>query len=58
MIRESNGVDLSQSPVEVAPTTHYSMGGIWFDDLTYQTSVPGLYAVGECTMGVHGANRL
>jgi L-aspartate oxidase len=52
------GVDVFQAPIPVAPAAHYWMGGI-ATDLTSQTSIPGLYAVGEtASTGVHGANRL
>jgi succinate dehydrogenase / fumarate reductase flavoprotein subunit len=51
-------LDITSSPMEVAPTAHYSMGGVWVDAETHATDVEGLYAVGECASGVHGANRL
>jgi succinate dehydrogenase / fumarate reductase, flavoprotein subunit len=51
-------LDITRSPMEVAPTAHYSMGGVWVDAETHATDVEGLYAVGECASGVHGANRL
>ena len=51
-------LDISQQPMEVAPTAHYSMGGISVDPETHVTDVAGLYAAGECTSGLHGANRL
>ena len=51
-------VDISNEPMEVAPTAHYSMGGIVVDPPTHATEVGGLYAAGECTAGLHGANRL
>jgi succinate dehydrogenase / fumarate reductase, flavoprotein subunit len=51
-------LDITRQPMEVAPTAHYSMGGVWVDPATHQTDVEGLYAVGECATGVHGANRL
>lgn len=52
------GIDVFSQPIPVAPAAHYWMGGI-FTNLMNQTSVPGLYAVGETTStGVHGANRL
>jgi succinate dehydrogenase / fumarate reductase flavoprotein subunit len=44
--------------MEVAPTAHYSMGGIVVDPPTHATEVGGLFAAGECTAGLHGANRL
>jgi len=52
------GVDISKEPMEVAPTAHYSMGGIAVEPETHATDVPGLFAVGECATGLHGANRL
>lgn len=58
MLKKYNNVDISKEPMEVAPTAHYTMGGIVTNDKDYQTSVDGLYAIGECTVGVHGANRL
>jgi L-aspartate oxidase len=51
-------VDILNEPIPVAPAAHYWMGGIYTDLMT-QTSIPGVYAVGETTStGVHGANRL
>jgi succinate dehydrogenase / fumarate reductase, flavoprotein subunit len=44
--------------MEVAPTAHYSMGGIVVEPESHATEVLGLYAAGECTAGLHGANRL
>ncbi|MBX0295079.1 L-aspartate oxidase [Haloarcula nitratireducens] len=52
------GVDITEEPIEVAPTAHYSMGGVDIDFRTGETGVDGLYAVGETVAGVHGANRL
>jgi succinate dehydrogenase / fumarate reductase, flavoprotein subunit len=51
-------LDITSAPMEVAPTAHYSMGGVWIDAETHATDIAGLYAVGECATGVHGANRL
>ncbi len=51
-------LDITQQPMEVAPTAHYSMGGVWVDAATHATDIEGLYAVGECATGLHGANRL
>jgi succinate dehydrogenase / fumarate reductase flavoprotein subunit len=51
-------IDITQVPMEVGPTTHYMMGGIHVDGDTQMTSVPGLFAAGECAAGLHGANRL
>ena len=51
-------LDISREPMEVAPTAHYSMGGIVVDPETHATDVRGLYAAGESVGGLHGANRL
>ena len=51
-------LDISQAPMEVAPTAHYSMGGVVVDPESHATDVAGLYAAGEVTAGLHGANRL
>ena len=51
-------LDISKTPMEVAPTAHYSMGGVRVDAETHATDIAGLFAVGECAAGVHGANRL
>ena len=55
---EAQMLDISRHPMEVAPTAHYSMGGVVVEPETHATSVEGLYAAGEVTSGVHGANRL
>jgi len=52
------GVDITREPMEIAPTAHYSMGGIRVVPRTHATDVAGLFAAGEVTAGVHGANRL
>lgn len=51
------GIDISKQKMEIAPTAHYSMGGI-YTNTKGETSINGLYAVGEVTSGTHGANRL
>ena len=52
-------LDITTTPMEVAPTAHYSMGGIAIDPDTHAVAgVEGLWAVGECAAGLHGANRL
>lgn len=51
-------LDISREPMEVAPTAHYTMGGIVVDPEPHATDVRGLFAAGECVGGVHGANRL
>ena len=51
-------LDISRYAMEVAPTAHYSMGGIKVDAKTHSTNINGLYAAGEVAGGLHGANRL
>ncbi len=51
-------VDITKQPMEVYPTIHYTMGGIRAEPETCATTVPGLFAAGECAAGLHGANRL
>ncbi|WP_152365873.1 L-aspartate oxidase [Microlunatus speluncae] len=51
-------LDITQQPIEVAPTAHYSMGGVWTRSADHGTDVDGLYAIGEASSGLHGANRL
>jgi len=52
------GIDITETPMEVGPTTHYVMGGIRVDPDSQMSVVPGLFAAGECAAGLHGANRL
>ena len=56
--KELAGIDITQEPMEVGPTTHYMMGGVRVDADTQMSIVPGLFAAGECGAGLHGANRL
>jgi succinate dehydrogenase / fumarate reductase flavoprotein subunit len=51
-------VDITKEPMEVGPTTHYIMGGVRVDAESQMSSVPGLFAAGECAAGINGANRL
>src|SRR5205807_6669549 len=51
-------IDITKSPMEVAPTVHYVMGGVRVEAGTGASSVPGLFAAGEVAAGLHGANRL
>src|SRR5215467_304201 len=51
-------IDITTTPMEVGPTTHYMMGGVRVDGDTQMSTVPGLFAAGECAAGLHGANRL
>jgi succinate dehydrogenase / fumarate reductase flavoprotein subunit len=51
-------IDITKEPMEIGPTTHYMMGGVKVDADTQMSTVPGLFAAGECGAGLHGANRL
>lgn len=51
-------LDVTRDPIEVAPTAHYSMGGVWVRPEDHGTEVDGLFAIGEAASGLHGANRL
>jgi succinate dehydrogenase/fumarate reductase flavoprotein subunit len=53
----ANNIDLTKTPIEVAPIAHYHMGGIAVD-AQMQTDLPGLFAAGEAVGGANGANRL
>src|SRR5690242_15919700 len=55
---ELAGVDITTTPMEIGPTTHYVMGGVKVDGDTQMSNVPGLFAAGECAAGINGANRL
>src|SRR5215475_14208251 len=55
---ELAGVDITKEPMEIGPTCHYVMGGVEVDPDTAATSVPGLFAAGEVSGGMHGSNRL
>jgi len=56
--KELANIDITKEPMEVGPTTHYMMGGVKVDGDTQMSTVPGLFAAGECAAGLHGANRL
>jgi succinate dehydrogenase / fumarate reductase flavoprotein subunit len=56
--KELAEVDITKEPMEVGPTLHYFMGGIRVDADSAMTCVPGLFACGEASAGMHGANRL
>ncbi|MEV6375218.1 FAD-dependent oxidoreductase [Micromonospora musae] len=58
MMLELQMRDITTSPMEIAPTAHYSMGGVWVRPEDHGTDVAGLYAIGEAASGLHGANRL
>src|ERR1043166_7564950 len=51
-------IDITTTPMEIGPTTHYVMGGVRVDGDTQMSSLPGLFAAGEAAAGLHGANRL
>ena len=56
--KELADIDITAQAMEVGPTTHYVMGGVKVDGDTQSSTLPGLYAAGECAAGLHGANRL
>lgn len=56
--KELADVDITAEPMEVGPTCHYVMGGVEVDPDTGAAVVPGLFAAGECSGGMHGSNRL
>ncbi|QFZ17475.1 fumarate reductase/succinate dehydrogenase flavoprotein subunit [Saccharothrix syringae] len=56
--KELADVDITAQPMEVGPTCHYVMGGVQVDPDTAASSVPGLFAAGEVSGGMHGSNRL
>jgi succinate dehydrogenase / fumarate reductase flavoprotein subunit len=56
--KELAGLDITTDPMEIGPTTHYVMGGVRVDGDTQMSSLPGLFAAGECAAGINGANRL
>ncbi|UYZ64806.1 fumarate reductase/succinate dehydrogenase flavoprotein subunit [Hymenobacter weizhouensis] len=57
MYEKITGEDPYQQPMRIYPAVHYTMGGLWVD-YNLQTTIPGLYATGECNFSDHGANRL
>jgi succinate dehydrogenase / fumarate reductase flavoprotein subunit len=57
MYKKITGVDAYKQPMQISPAAHFSMGGLWVD-YELMTTIPGLYAVGECNFSDHGANRL
>jgi len=56
--KELADLDITKEPMEIGPTTHYIMGGIRVDGDTQMSTIPGLFAAGECASGINGANRL
>ena len=57
MYEDSIGEDPYEVPMRIAPTVHFTMGGLW-TDFNEMTSIDGLFAAGECSWTYHGANRL
>ncbi|UOG76332.1 fumarate reductase/succinate dehydrogenase flavoprotein subunit [Hymenobacter tibetensis] len=57
MYEKITGEDPYKQPMRIYPAVHYTMGGLWVD-YNLQTTIPGLYATGECNFSDHGANRL
>jgi succinate dehydrogenase flavoprotein subunit len=56
--KELADLDITKEPMEIGPTMHYMMGGIRVDGDSQMTTIPGLFAAGECASGINGANRL
>jgi succinate dehydrogenase / fumarate reductase flavoprotein subunit len=56
--KELADVDITKEPMEIGPTCHYVMGGVEVDPDTAASSIPGLFAAGEVSGGMHGSNRL
>jgi len=56
--KELADLDITREPMEVGPTTHYVMGGVRVDPDSQMSTIPGLFAAGECASGINGANRL
>jgi succinate dehydrogenase flavoprotein subunit len=56
--KELADLDITKEAMEVGPTTHYVMGGVRVDGDTQMSTIPGLFAAGECASGINGANRL
>jgi succinate dehydrogenase / fumarate reductase flavoprotein subunit len=57
MYKKITGIDAYKEPMMISPAAHFSMGGLWVD-YELMTTIPGLYALGECNYADHGANRL
>ena len=57
MYEKITGVNAYKEPMKISPAAHFSMGGLWVD-YELSTTIPGLYALGECNFSDHGANRL
>ncbi len=57
MYEKITGINAYKEPMKISPAAHFTMGGLWVD-YELMTSVPGLFALGECNFSDHGANRL
>ena len=57
MYEKITGINAYKEPMRISPAAHFSMGGLWVD-YELMTTIPGLYAIGECNYSDHGANRL
>lgn len=57
MYEKITGINAYKEPMKISPAAHFSMGGLWVD-YELMTTIPGLYAIGECNYSDHGANRL
>lgn len=57
MYETITGIDPYKEPMRIYPAGHYTMGGLWVD-YNLSTTIPGLFAIGECNFSDHGANRL
>lgn len=57
MYQKITGINAYKEPMQISPAAHFSMGGLWVD-YELMTTIPGLYAIGECNFSDHGANRL
>ncbi|MEO1652469.1 MAG: fumarate reductase/succinate dehydrogenase flavoprotein subunit [Bacteroidota bacterium] len=57
MYEKITGINAYEEPMKISPAAHFSMGGLWVD-YELMTTIPGLYALGECNFADHGANRL
>ena len=57
MYQKITGINAYKEPMKISPAAHFSMGGLWID-YELMTTIPGLYAIGECNFSDHGANRL
>lgn len=57
MYENISGVNAYEQPMQIYPAPHYTMGGLWVD-YNLMTTIPGLFAAGECNFSDHGANRL